>query len=250
MTAPKVRNYIQNGTVLFTKTAAATGGTPYPMSDNAASVTGQYLIGVPHTDIVAGLEGSYSIEGIFEFPCTNVAGNIGDNVWWDANGTPVGGSTTGAATTYGPAGDYWIGRLAKAHTTSQATCLVDLNKVNPMLPAWPNRLHEAIAGGATLDAEDNGKVLWCATDAATITLPAYTVGLDVVIVNYAADGGALLNIDLDNSDKFMGANLTGSDGGILSNTKATQLRCDYVHLRGYDADGILVVEKRGVWAVA
>jgi hypothetical protein len=244
MTAPQAAKYSDVNIIDYTPSSAVTGGTP-------TAITLETL-GVPSQDIAASTKDALLVHNaIVKIVAAGVVGNIGDNVWWDNNGNPYGGTTgTGAATTYGPDGNYWIGTLAKALAATDTHAYVRWNVANPAIPHWPNRLHETITTGP-LDVQDNGKVLWSSTgDTNTITLPAVAVGLDVVIMNSAADAGAVLNIDPNNNDKIMGQNLAGNDGGILANTKATHIRCDYVHLRGYHADGPLIVEKRGIWTVA
>ena len=83
----------------------------------------------------------------------------------------------------------------------------------------------------------------------TLTLPAVVVGASFIIVNTAADGGALLTISHNSSDKFLvdiaGAALTNNKDII--NTKATQIKYDYVKLVGLSADGWLIDDIRGTW---
>ena len=94
-----------------------------------------------------------------------------------------------------------------------------------------------------------GKYINCATDAVTITLPGVTVGSSYIIVNSAADGGALLTISPDSSDKFLVdiAGAAGTDNKDIINTKATQIQFDYVKLVGLSADGWLIDDIRGTW---
>ncbi len=190
------------------------------------------------------------VEGVFDIAATAATGNVGDNVWWDINGTPVGGSTTGAVTTIGSAGDFWVGTLVKAKTAGQATARVALNVANPYIPFFAGRLYETISANVTLDVQDNGKVLLVDTDAFVITLPAIATGGDVVIMNNAAtDGAAIITISPNSNDKIQGPNIAGTDNKDFINTKATAKRGDYVHLTaGPNADGWSIVEMRGTWA--
>ncbi len=94
-----------------------------------------------------------------------------------------------------------------------------------------------------------GKFVTISTDAKTLTLPAVVVGATFVIVNTAADGGALLTISPNASDKFLVdiAGAAGTDNKDIINTKATQSQYDYVKLVGLSADGWLIDDIRGTW---
>ena len=94
-----------------------------------------------------------------------------------------------------------------------------------------------------------GKYVEIATDAKTLTLPAVVVGASFIIVNTAADGGALLTISPNSSDKFLVdiAGAAGTNNKDIINTKATQIKYDYVKLVGLSADGWLIDDIRGTW---
>ena len=94
-----------------------------------------------------------------------------------------------------------------------------------------------------------GKYVNIATDAKTLTLPAVTVGSSYIIVNSASDGGALLTISPNSSDKFLVdiAGGAGTDDKDIINTKATQVKFDYVKLVGLSDAGWLIDDIRGTW---
>ena len=94
-----------------------------------------------------------------------------------------------------------------------------------------------------------GKYVNIATDAKTLTLPAVVVGASFIIVNSAADGGALLTISPNSSDKFLVdiAGGAGTDDKDIINTKATQIKYDYVKLVGLSSVGWLIDDIRGTW---
>jgi hypothetical protein len=95
-----------------------------------------------------------------------------------------------------------------------------------------------------------GKYVTVSADAQILTLPAVVVGAVFIIVNIAADGGALLTIDPNGSDKFLLdiAGAAGTDGNNISNTKTTQNQGDFVKLVGMSADGWAITEIGGIWA--
>ena len=95
-----------------------------------------------------------------------------------------------------------------------------------------------------------GKYVTVSADAQTVTLPAVQVGAVFIIVNIAADGGALLTIDPNGNDKFLTdiAGGIGTDGNTISNTKGTQNQGDFVKLVGLNGDGWMIDSIGGIWA--
>jgi hypothetical protein len=95
-----------------------------------------------------------------------------------------------------------------------------------------------------------GKYVTVSADAQTITLPAVQIGAVFIIVNIAADGGALLTISPDGNDKFLTniAGSVGTDNKDITTTKATQNQGDFVKLVGMSADGWAITEISGIWA--
>jgi len=221
--------------------AAVTGGTPTQITDA--------IVGIPPSDIAKSGSDSLQIGGIIKIEATTSKGNAGDNVWYDSNGSPYGGTaSSGAATTDASVGDFWIGTLAKDKSATDTHAYVFLNKENLRLPSWQNWTHELQTATKTLDAQDVNKVQHDLTDNAVITLPATVAGLKYRIQNDADDGGAKLSISPNANDKIMGADLAGVDNKDLINTKATQIRGDFVELTGDGADGWFVTDMRGIWA--
>jgi len=99
------------------------------------------------------------------------------------------------------------------------------------------------------DSVQVGKYCTVSADAQTLTLPAVVIGASFIIVNIAADGGALLTIEPDGNDKFLVdiAGAAGTDDKGIINTKATQDKYDYVHLIGISSVGWLIHDIRGTW---
>jgi ribose 5-phosphate isomerase RpiB len=99
------------------------------------------------------------------------------------------------------------------------------------------------------DSVQVGKYCTVSADAQTLTLPAVVIGASFIIVNIADDGGALLTISPNASDKFLVdiAGAAGTNNKDIINTKATQKKYDYVHLIGAHADGWLIHDIRGTW---
>ena len=94
-----------------------------------------------------------------------------------------------------------------------------------------------------------GYVNQVAVDSQTITLPATAAGVEFTVQCTAADGGAIVTMELDNADKFIGAGLTPEDGEAVVLTKITQNYGDYIKVSAH-ADGWIITELVGAWAEA
>jgi predicted RecA/RadA family phage recombinase len=233
------------------KQGAALDHTPV-----AALVAGQVikvggLAAIAQTAIAAAAQGSVVIEGLVKVRNTATAGNLGDNVWWDENGTGVD-TNTGACSTNAAVGDFWIGTLAAALAATDTYAIVALNKVNPELPHWPNRTHVKKTADYTVDATNYGGVVHCdgsgeSDDIIVITLPATVAGMEVTIQNDAADGASQITVEVNGSDKILNPTAL-DDGDTLDNTLATAVRGDFVTFVGDGANGWIIKDKRGTWA--
>lgn len=150
---------------------------------------------------------------------------------------------------FSPVGAKYIGRVIRFVSAGVVEVAFDaLNGIDP----YGGRLWETVSADLTLDIEDNGKGLWFDTDTKTITLLTYAAAtaLDVLIVNGGAFGTVALLVDPAAGDKVAGPNDTGADGGIMTNTKATARRGDYVHLQSGGDDGYIVKATKGIWTIA
>lgn len=106
----------------------------------------------------------------------------------------------------------------------------------------------------TTDVPDNGKIIYVDTDTKVITLLAVAggavAGYTVTIVNAAANGLALIEVDFNGGDLCDGGcgKAATADGVKISNTKATAKRGDFVKLVSNGGTGFQIVAKRGTWA--
>ena len=205
-------------------------------------------------DIAASALGTIAVSGVIQAPYAGGAANVGDNIWWDANGTPYGGAADGACIRNAAAGDWWVGTLVKATVAASATCDIALNQENPNLPVWPNRSHIATAVDLVwAAATHNGMVIHVTADAGTdtkVTLPIGVAGMEAIIVNDEADAGNLLQVDLNGNETIEG-NLTIAATKLALLTKSTSIRGDYLHLVCETAAGIWrCTELRGAWVTS
>lgn len=204
------------------------------------------------TGIAADALGSVAVSGVFNGPYVGNACNVGDNLWWDANGTPYGGSADGALTNLGADGDWWVGTVTAAPSANDATVQFALNVMNPTQPAWIGRTFFKTAVDLTMvEATHGGGVVEVTADAKTVTLPTGVGGMELIVVNRVVDGGALVTVDLDGNEVIRGANLTIAATKTANNTKATAVQGDYLHLIcNVAATAWRVVSYRGIWVTS
>ncbi len=150
---------------------------------------------------------------------------------------------------FSPVASVFIGKVIRF--VSAGVVDVEFDAGN-MPDPYGDRVWETFSSAATLDILDNGKGLWVDTDAQTITLLTYAAAtaLDVKIVTGGAFGTVGTAIDPAGGDAIAGPDDTGADGGIMTNTKTTARRGDFVILKSGGDDGYVVVEKRGIWTIA
>lgn len=210
-------------------------------------------------DIGASALGTAMVSGVIKVPATATLGNIGDNVWWDANGTPVGGTTDGACSTNAYAcqasADFWLGTLVKALAVGDGQAHVAINKANPNLPAWTDKAHFLTAVDASLvAATHSGGVMHVTADVGfdtVILTPAGVVGMDFIIQNDDADGVLELTVGPNGTEIYAGMNLTNANGEDSYLTQDTSIRGDYLHLVcDVATTSWRCVGKRGIWLPA
>ncbi len=135
--------------------------------------------------------------------------------------------------------------------TAAGAMTVDITGAGTYKGSWlPDSVVTTTETTTTLDTTDIGKITKVTADAQTITLPATVVGYFFTIFYDGADGGALITIELDNNDQFLGADIAGAPGEALLLTKATSDKGDYVRLIGDGVDGWKIMEMNGIWAEA
>jgi len=246
MANPKARIWKPGDVIDYTNTSTLlSGGTPTQLSDG--------IVGIPPSDIAATTgKGVLQVEGIIAIEATTSVGNVGDNVWYDENGSPYGGTaSSGAASTDATVGDYWIGTLAAAKGATDKLAYVRLNKVNPALPPWINKTHIKTAIDLTwAAATHNGMVIHVTADAKTLTMPVGVAGMECILQNDVADAGSKLVLDFNGNETLEG-NLAIAATKTADLTKLTSIRGDYIHIRCETAASLWVcLAIRGTWVTS
>ncbi|MHC4617217.1 MAG: hypothetical protein ACYTEQ_05630 [Planctomycetota bacterium] len=161
-------------------------------------------------------------------------------------GQPVYASDD-AVLTFSAPGNSYVGVVTRYVSASKLEVEFRPGEVDEFGPN-PNRVLKS--DNYTTLADDNGKIIYVDTDTKIITLIATVAGYKITVVNIAAAGTALIEVDFNAADQNLGGCglAAGGDGKKLSNTKATAKRGDYLTFIGDGSAGWNLVDKRGIWA--
>ncbi len=240
-------NFYQNGeSIDYTPAADVAAG---------AIVALKGIVGVAKRAIAANALGALAVTGVFAVTKKDEAFAAGLPVWFDANGNPkVGAAGSGAATQVGgdaqAADDVLLGMAVLDAAAGDQFVYVAINKFDPRIPTFADAARITKAVDANAAVTESGVCYDVTVDAKVITLPATEAGLEFTVMNMAADGAALVEVDFQAADKNCGGLgvAAGGDGKKLSNTKATAKKGDFITFRGDGANGYYIIAKRGIWA--
>lgn len=115
---------------------------------------------------------------------------------------------------------------------------------------WGDRLRVLKTNDYTSLITDAGLVIYLGTDTKTIELLATVAGVRFTIVNPAPAGTALINVDPNSGDLFLGGAgvAANADGHKMTNTQNTQNRNDYLDVMSDGSTGYVILGIRGTWA--
>ncbi|MCC6910378.1 MAG: DUF2190 family protein [Phycisphaerales bacterium] len=82
------------------------------------------MVGIAKRDIPANTAGPLATEGVFDIAKANEALSFGDDVFWDADGDPVGGTAGSGAATATASGNTFLGRVIRAAVAGDQTVRV------------------------------------------------------------------------------------------------------------------------------
>jgi predicted RecA/RadA family phage recombinase len=137
-------NYVQAGEMIDYRPPAA-------VRAGDVVVLGERVL-VAKLDIEAGRQGALATAGAFDVVKAAVAIGAGDAVFWNPDGTPVGGSGTGAATT-DPTDAFYMGYAVAAAMVNALTVRVLLGATNTAGPQGSRIVWDEVP-------EDLGGNLW------------------------------------------------------------------------------------------
>ncbi len=119
MAALKTYAFAQGNAIDYTPGSDKTAGTPIQIAGR---------IGVPSNDIASGVKGALAVSGLFKGMLAADTVTAGDQIGWDANGSPYGGTAlSGAYTNDSTNWDFSVGIAAYAATNTSGIVYFFLN---------------------------------------------------------------------------------------------------------------------------
>lgn len=141
-------------------------------------------------DYSVNAKGVLHVEGVYDFPQAAEIITLGQDVFWDADGNPYGGTAGSGAATATAEGNTYLG-VALATTTATTTYVRVRRVITPAKQVTPMRVATVAAGGtaqANANAVPTGFTLVTgANDTAAIVLPAAAAGLVCAVKNGVAN---------------------------------------------------------------
>lgn len=155
-------------------------------------VTSAAIVGVTPTavDYSESTAAALQVEGVYDFPQAAEVITIAQDVYWDADGNPYGGTASSGAATATAEGNTYLG-ICLATTTNTTSYVRVKRVIVPQKEVAPMRV-ATVAVGGTAQANANAipvgfTLVTGADDTAAIKLPAAAAGLVCVVKNGVAN---------------------------------------------------------------
>lgn len=97
-------------------------------------VIGTTVVTIAQRDIEANVKGAVTTRGVFNVPKDNSDVSAGDALYWDANGSPVGGTALSGAFTKTAGGNVFGGIALEAAGTGVGDCDMLLRSIDGTVP--------------------------------------------------------------------------------------------------------------------
>lgn len=157
-------------------------------------LTGSNLIGIAQNPIAAGVPGALAVQGIFDVVKDSSAFTAGDAVYWDADGSPVGGTALSGASTSTSSGNTFMGfALADA---GAGVAVVRVLLIRPTTLTVQTDLANVIADPGNTDkaipVTASGTCSLVSTGSDTRTLAAPTFAGQQLQLTHKTDGGSVV----------------------------------------------------------
>jgi predicted RecA/RadA family phage recombinase len=123
---PIVMRHSPADTLDYTPGSAVLAGTVY--------VIGTTVVTIVSKDIAANEKGAVAVRGVFNVPKDNSNVAAGDALYWDADGSPVGGDALSGAFTKTANGNTFAGIALEAAGTGVGDCDMFLRSIDGTVP--------------------------------------------------------------------------------------------------------------------
>jgi len=162
------------------------------------SVIGTTIVTIVPRDIAADEKGARATRGVFNVPKDNSDVSAGDALYWDDNGSPVGGTALSGAFTKTAGGNVFAGIALEAAGTGVGDCDMFLRSIDGTVPG---NLAPVPTGtvAATNSAINNGTPITAlgltlvtgGNNVAAVVLPDSAIGSVLWLANFSGGNNTL-----------------------------------------------------------
>jgi len=145
-------------------------------------------IAIAKLDIVANVLGALATRGVFGGVKATGAINLGDAVYWDADGDPVGGAAGSGAFTTTVAGNIYAGRAVAAALEADEVVRFELRETDILNAGLSNAIADPGDAGA-IDVSRSGTCPLVTAGAETRTLAIPSFAGQQISLGLKTDGG-------------------------------------------------------------
>ena len=176
-------------TATFVQTGNAIDYTPSSaVSAGDVIVIGSKTIAIAKLDIAANTLGALASRGVFDGAKATGAISLGDAIYWDADGDPVGGEAGSGAFTTTAAGNLYAGRAVAAALEADTTVRFELRETDILNAGLANAIADPGDAGA-IAVTRSGTCPLVTAGAETRTLADPSFAGQQVSLGLKTDGG-------------------------------------------------------------
>lgn len=149
---------------------------------------GSNTIAIAKIPIAASALGAVATRGVFDGAKVTGTVNLGDAIYWDSTGDPVGGTAGSGAFTTTAAGNVYAGRAVKAAASGDATVRFELRETDTLNAGLANSIADPGDAGA-VPVTRSGTCPLVSAGAETRTLAVPTFAGQQISLGFKTDGG-------------------------------------------------------------
>jgi len=186
-----------------------------PGSDVAAGdviVLGSLSVAIAKQAIASGVLGALATRGVFDGAKATGAIVVGDAIYWDEDGDPVGGVAGSGAFTTTASGNLYAGRAVAAAAEAAATVRFELRETDVLNAGLAGAIADPGDAGA-IPVTRSGTCPLVTADAETRTLAIPTFAGQLLNLGFKTDGGDCVVTAASGVNQTGNNTLTFADAG-------------------------------------
>ena len=159
--------FIQTGNAIdYTPGAAVSAGDVVAIGSNT--------IAIAKLDIAANVLGTLATRGVFDGVKATGAISLGDAIYWDADGDPVGGVAGSGAFTTTPTGNLYAGRAVAAALEAGTTVRFELRETDSLNAGLANAIADpGDAGAIAVTRSGTCPLVTAGAETRTLAIPTF-----------------------------------------------------------------------------